>query len=328
MSRAPSAAAAGRLAPGRRAISCGMTLAVSRDRPGRLPLPFALHVFSRRRRADRRRRPRHDRRGLPGRSRCRLGAPGSTGRRKERLRCGRAARLFTVSEACTRGSGRALWPLSRSHRCRARGARCRSSRPRGADESSARWPRWVFERARSSSLPAGSARTRTSRRCSRRYAELRAPRAAARARRAISTAIRISRRRPRFESGSPSSASGERVLLPGFVSDETLACLYAGATAVVLPSLAEGFGLPAVEAAACGAALVLSDLPAHRETLDGAAIFVAPSDAHAIARRSRVSVMTRTYVPLSGDAHGGRSQSCRGTRPPSGSAGYSTKRRR
>ncbi|OFW75567.1 MAG: hypothetical protein A2Y55_03390 [Actinobacteria bacterium RBG_16_68_12] len=75
---------------------------------------------------------------------------------------------------------------------------------------------------------------------------------------------------------------GERVLLPGFVSDETLACLYAGATAVVLPSLAEGFGLPAVEAAACGAALVLSDLPAHRETLDGAAIFVAPTDARAI----------------------------------------------
>lgn len=75
---------------------------------------------------------------------------------------------------------------------------------------------------------------------------------------------------------------GERVLLPGFVSDETLACLYAGATAVVLPSLAEGFGLPAVEAAACRAALVLSDLPAHRETLDGAAIFVPPSDARAI----------------------------------------------
>ena len=76
---------------------------------------------------------------------------------------------------------------------------------------------------------------------------------------------------------------GERVLLPGFVSDETLACLYAGATGVVLPSLGEGFGLPAVEAAACGAALVLSDLPAHRETLDGAALFVEPTDVHGIA---------------------------------------------
>ena len=75
---------------------------------------------------------------------------------------------------------------------------------------------------------------------------------------------------------------GERVLLPGFVSDETLACLYAGATAVVLPSLA-GDRAPRGGGAACRAALVLSDLPAHRETLDGAAIFVAPSDAHAIS---------------------------------------------
>jgi glycosyltransferase involved in cell wall biosynthesis len=76
---------------------------------------------------------------------------------------------------------------------------------------------------------------------------------------------------------------GGRVLLPGFVEDETLACLYAGAVAVVLPSLAEGFGLPAVEAAACGAALVLSDLPAHRETLGQAALFVAPSDVRSMA---------------------------------------------
>lgn len=81
---------------------------------------------------------------------------------------------------------------------------------------------------------------------------------------------------------------GDRVLLPGFVSDEALAALYSTATAVVIPSLAEGFGLPAVEAAACGAPLVLSDLPAHRETLDGAALFAPPTDerrlADAIAR--------------------------------------------
>ena len=75
----------------------------------------------------------------------------------------------------------------------------------------------------------------------------------------------------------------EHVRLPGFVSDETLACLYSGATCVVLPSLAEGFGLPAVEAAACGAPLVLSDLPAHRETLDGAALFVRPTDVDGFA---------------------------------------------
>lgn len=75
----------------------------------------------------------------------------------------------------------------------------------------------------------------------------------------------------------------DRVLLPGFVSDEALAALYSTATAVVIPSLAEGFGLPAVEAAACEAPLVLSDIPAHRETLDGAALFVPPTDEQRLA---------------------------------------------
>jgi alpha-1,3-rhamnosyl/mannosyltransferase len=75
----------------------------------------------------------------------------------------------------------------------------------------------------------------------------------------------------------------EHVLLPGFVSDERLACLYAGCLAAVLPSLAEGFGLPAVEAAACGAAVVLSDLPAHRESLRDAALYFPARDARALA---------------------------------------------
>jgi len=76
----------------------------------------------------------------------------------------------------------------------------------------------------------------------------------------------------------------ERVLLPGFVPDEALAALLTGATAVALPSLAEGFGLPAVEAAACGAPLVLSDLPAHRESIGDAALFFPPTDTAALTR--------------------------------------------
>ena len=70
---------------------------------------------------------------------------------------------------------------------------------------------------------------------------------------------------------------------PGFVSDEQLACLFAAAGVVVQPSLAEGFGLPAVEAAACGAPVLLSDLPAHRETMGDAARYFPPGDADALS---------------------------------------------
>ena len=63
--------------------------------------------------------------------------------------------------------------------------------------------------------------------------------------------------------------------------------LYAARLAVVIPSLAEGFGLPAVEAAACGAAVALSDLPPHHERLGDAALFFPPTDVG--AARGRIS---------------------------------------
>ena len=74
-----------------------------------------------------------------------------------------------------------------------------------------------------------------------------------------------------------------RVLFPGFVPDELLAALYRQAALVVNPSLAEGFGLTAVEAAACSAPVVLSDIPAHRETLGAAAAFFDPRDPRRLA---------------------------------------------
>src|ERR671930_74636 len=82
---------------------------------------------------------------------------------------------------------------------------------------------------------------------------------------------------------------GGRILLPGFVSDDCLAALYTGAVAAVVPSVAEGFGLPAVEAAVCGAAVILSDLPPHRENLGDAALYFPPGDVAALrARLERV----------------------------------------
>ena len=68
------------------------------------------------------------------------------------------------------------------------------------------------------------------------------------------------------------------VILTGEVDDDELAALYTGAHALVLPSEHEGFGLPAVEALACGTPVVASDGPSLREVLDGRATFVEPGD--------------------------------------------------
>jgi alpha-1,3-rhamnosyl/mannosyltransferase len=62
------------------------------------------------------------------------------------------------------------------------------------------------------------------------------------------------------------------VILTGAVSDDELAALYTGARALVFPSDDEGFGLPPVEALACGTPVVACDVPAVREVLDGRAV--------------------------------------------------------
>jgi glycosyltransferase involved in cell wall biosynthesis len=75
----------------------------------------------------------------------------------------------------------------------------------------------------------------------------------------------------------------------GYVADEELAALMSGAAACVYPSLYEGFGLPVVEALACGAPTIASDLPVlHEATLD-AAHFVAQGDVLGWARAMRAA---------------------------------------
>lgn len=68
------------------------------------------------------------------------------------------------------------------------------------------------------------------------------------------------------------------VILTGQVPDEQLAAIYSGAHALVLPSSEEGFGLPAVEALACGTPVAACEGPALREVLDGRATFVTRGD--------------------------------------------------
>lgn len=71
------------------------------------------------------------------------------------------------------------------------------------------------------------------------------------------------------------------VIVTGFVGDDKLAALYRGAMALVMPSREEGFGLPALEAMACGCAVITSFAPALVEITGDAALHAEP-DADAL----------------------------------------------
>lgn len=77
--------------------------------------------------------------------------------------------------------------------------------------------------------------------------------------------------------------SGSRVRWPGFVADEDLRHLHCGAIALALPSASEGFGLPAVEAAACATPVVATTSSPLPQLLEGGGLFVAPGDVPALA---------------------------------------------
>lgn len=68
----------------------------------------------------------------------------------------------------------------------------------------------------------------------------------------------------------------------GYVDDADLSALYSGATAFLLPSLFEGFGLPVVEAMACGTPVITSNTTALDEIAGEAALKVDPSDTTSI----------------------------------------------
>jgi glycosyltransferase involved in cell wall biosynthesis len=68
----------------------------------------------------------------------------------------------------------------------------------------------------------------------------------------------------------------EGVLLLGCVEDEVLPALYSGAAGFVYPSIYEGFGLPPLEAMACGCPVAVSDIPAHREVCGETAMYFDP----------------------------------------------------
>ena len=79
------------------------------------------------------------------------------------------------------------------------------------------------------------------------------------------------------------TAMEDRVHILGFVPDEDLPALYSGARALLAVSLYEGFGLPVLEAMACGTPVITSNLSSLPEVAGDAGILVDPLDTEAIS---------------------------------------------
>ncbi len=105
------------------------------------------------------------------------------------------------------------------------------------------------------------------------------------------------------------SGMADRVHWAGYVGPADLPTLYGGADAFCFPSLYEGFGLPALEAMACGVPTVVSDRGALPEVVANAALVVDPTDERAIGA-ALVRVLTdpalRRRLSAEGAAHATR----------------------
>jgi glycosyltransferase involved in cell wall biosynthesis len=96
------------------------------------------------------------------------------------------------------------------------------------------------------------------------------------------------------------SRAAEHVVFTGYLSDDDLCALYSSCAAFVYPSIYEGFGLPPIEAMACGAPVIASRIPSIEEVVGSAARLVAPEsvteltaaiiELHSPEMRGRLSV--------------------------------------
>ena len=89
--------------------------------------------------------------------------------------------------------------------------------------------------------------------------------------------------RPALAALAATLGLGDGVGFPGLVDDADLPALYGGAALYVQPSLEEGFGLPALEAMACGAPVVASRRGALPEVVGDAGVLVDAEDERALA---------------------------------------------
>jgi glycosyltransferase involved in cell wall biosynthesis len=79
---------------------------------------------------------------------------------------------------------------------------------------------------------------------------------------------------------------------------KTLAGLYRRAVAVLVPSDSEGFGFPVIEALACGAVVIASDIPVLREVGGKAALYAPPGDVEAWANLAQAVLAARVATPF------------------------------
>jgi glycosyltransferase involved in cell wall biosynthesis len=89
---------------------------------------------------------------------------------------------------------------------------------------------------------------------------------------------------PKVHEAARTSGFADRIHFTGFVSDEELLELYNACDCFVFPSFYEGFGLPILEAMACGRAVACSNTSAMPEVADGAGLLFDPRDAGEITR--------------------------------------------
>ncbi|MDZ7761277.1 MAG: glycosyltransferase family 1 protein [Desulfovermiculus sp.] len=73
------------------------------------------------------------------------------------------------------------------------------------------------------------------------------------------------------------------IYLTGYIDEQSLACLYSGAQALLYPSKYEGFGLPVLEAMACGCPVISSNAASLPEVAEDAALYVDPHDPDSLA---------------------------------------------